>query len=94
MPAIVSDGDHLCLQSRIFLNRVLTQDDHFQGILKIFEIAGIYGPHRIRLQAYLVPTSTKIAGIIGPPRYYFFIVLKFIFSGPAGESTTRVNSIA
>ena len=45
MPAIVSDGDHLCLQSRIFLNRVLTQDDHFQGILKIFEIAGIYGPH-------------------------------------------------
>ena len=46
MPAIVSDGDHLCLQSRIFLNRVLTQDDHFQGILKIFEIAGIYGPYR------------------------------------------------
>ena len=24
----------------------------------------------------------------------FLIVLKFIFSGPAGESTTRVNSIA
>ena len=66
MPAIVSDGDHLCLQSRIFLNRVLTQDDHFQGILKIFEIAGIYGPHRIRLQAYMVPIVTGIAGIFGP----------------------------
>ena len=38
------DGDHICLQSRIFLNSFLTQDDHFQGVFKIFEIAGIYGP--------------------------------------------------
>ena len=66
MHAIVSDGDHLCLQSRIFLNRVLTQDDHLQGILKIFEIAGIYGPYQIRLQAYMVPIVTEIAGIFGP----------------------------
>ena len=27
-----------------FLNRFLTQDDHFQGVLIIFDIAGIYGP--------------------------------------------------
>ena len=46
MPAIVSVEDHICLQSRIFLNSFLTQDDHFQGVLKIFEIAGIYGPYR------------------------------------------------
>ena len=30
----------------IFLNGILTQDDHFQGVFKIFEIAGIYGPYR------------------------------------------------
>ena len=29
-----------------FLNRFLTQDDHFQDVLKIFEIAGIYGPYQ------------------------------------------------
>ena len=34
----------------------LTQDDHFHGVLKIFEIAGIYAPNEI-----------VIAGIIGPP---------------------------
>ena len=51
-----------------FLN--LTQDDHFQGVLKIFEIAGIYGPQQIRLQAYLVPIETEIAGIYGPQGYF------------------------
>ena len=46
-------GDQICLQSRIFysynlefLNSFLTQDDHFPGVLKNFEIAGIYGPQR------------------------------------------------
>ena len=39
-----SKGGQICLQSRFFLNSFLTQDDHFQGVLKIFEIAGIYGP--------------------------------------------------
>ena len=39
------DGDHICLQSRKFLNSFLTQDDHFQGVLKIFEIAGIFGSY-------------------------------------------------
>ena len=29
-----------------FLNGFLTQDDPLQGVLKIFEIAGIYGPYR------------------------------------------------
>ena len=54
----------------IFLNGILTQDDHFQGVLKIFEIAGIYvyGPQQIRLQAYMVPRDTEIAGIFGPYR--------------------------
>ena len=45
MPVIVSVGDHICLQSRKFLNSFLTQDDHFQGVLKIFEIAGIFGSY-------------------------------------------------
>ena len=49
-----------------FLNRVLTQDDHFKNDLKIFEIAGIYGPHQMRLQAYMFPIVTEIAGIFGP----------------------------
>ena len=60
------DRDHICLQSRIFSNSFLTQDDHFQGVFKIFEIAGIYGlyrnwnwshiwfPFEPRLQAYTV----------------------------------------
>ena len=51
-----------------FLNSFLTQDDHFQGVLKIFEIVGIHGPQQIRLQAYLVPILTEIAGIFGPSR--------------------------
>ena len=29
----------------IFLNSFLTQDDHIQGYLKIFGIAGIFGPY-------------------------------------------------
>ena len=37
------DRDHIYLQSRVFLNSFLAQDDHFQGDLKIFAIAGIYG---------------------------------------------------
>ena len=40
------DWDHICLHSRFFLNSFLTQDDHFQGVFKIFEIAGIYGPYQ------------------------------------------------
>ena len=36
--------DNICLQSRIFLNSLLTQEDQFQGVL-IFEIAGIFGPY-------------------------------------------------
>ena len=40
-----------------FLNSFLTQDDHFQGVLKI-----------LRLQAYMVPSETEIAGIFGPYR--------------------------
>ena len=28
------------------LNSFLTQDDHFQCVLKILEISGIYGPYR------------------------------------------------
>ena len=62
MPAIsVSIGTiYACL------NSFLTQGDHFQGVLKIFEIAGIYGPQQIRLQAYMVPIQTEIACIFGP----------------------------
>ena len=61
----------------IFLNRLLTQNDHFQGVLKIFEIAGIYGPQQIRLQAYMVPILNEIAGIIGPPHTFDGTLLPF-----------------
>ena len=61
-----SKGGQICLQSRFFLNSFLTQDDHFQGVFKIFEIAGIYCPQQIRLQAYMVPIETEIVGIFGP----------------------------
>ena len=66
MPAIsVSIGtiyacNRICLQSPIFLNSFLTREDHFQGVLKNFEIAGIYGDH------IMVPIETEIAGIFGP----------------------------
>ena len=63
------DGDQICLQSRIFLNSFLTQDNSLQGVFKIFEIAGIHGPQQIRLQAYMVPFLTEIAGIFGPQHY-------------------------
>ena len=46
-----------------FLNNYLTQDDLLQRVLKIFEIAGIHGPQQIRLQAYMVPIETEMAGI-------------------------------
>ena len=72
------NGDQIWLQSRIFKNSFLTQDDHFQGFLKIFEIAGIYhiydiwspteSVEQIRLQAYMVPNETEIADIFGPQR--------------------------
>ena len=66
------DRDHICLQSRIILNSFLTQDDHFQGVLKILEIAAIYGLQPIRLQAYIVPIKTEIAGIFCPQRNCYF----------------------
>ena len=67
MPAIVSDGDHICLQFRKFSKYLESDRLGSKRDLKKFEIAGINGPHQIRLQAYLVPTTTKVAGIIGPP---------------------------
>ena len=66
MPAISVSIGTIYACNLDFLNSFLTQDDHFQGVLKIFEIAAIYGPRQIRLQAYTVPIETKIAGIFGP----------------------------
>ena len=63
------DRDHICLQSyllgpymptiSIFFNSFLAQDDHFQGVLKVFEI-DMWSPTDTIL--------TEIAGIFGP--YY------------------------
>ena len=33
---------------------------------QFLDIAGILGPFQIRLQAYMVPNVTNIAGIFGP----------------------------
>ena len=38
----------ICMQWR-FLNGFPTQHDHFDGICKILDIAGVFGPHQIRL---------------------------------------------
>ena len=81
MPAIsVSIGTyymvHICLQSFLMgtkyaynhwklLNGFPTQYGHFQDICKISVISGIFGPHQIRLQTYMVPIVTDIAGIFG-----------------------------
>ena len=66
MPAIVSVGDQICLQSRKFLKHLESDCLESKSYLKKIEIAGIYGPQQIRLQAYMVPIETEIAGIFGP----------------------------
>ena len=69
MPAIsVKMGTIYACNLDFFEIAFLTQDDHFLGVLKIFEIVGIHGPQQIRLQAYLVSILTEIAGIFGPSR--------------------------
>ena len=55
MPAIVSVGDHICLQSRKFLKHL--ESDRFGS--KVYLKKSI-------LQAYLVPSNTEIAGIFDP----------------------------
>ena len=60
------DRDHICLQSRKFLKHLESDRLESKSYLKKFEIAGIYGPQQIRLQAYMVPIETEIAGIFGP----------------------------
>ena len=57
MPAISVSIETIYACNLDFLNSFLTQDDHFQGVLKI-----------LRLQAYMVPSETEIAGIFGPYR--------------------------
>ena len=65
---LITLGTKYACNLDLFFKSFLTQDDHFQSVLKIFEIAGIYGPQQIRLQAYMVPILTEIAGIFGPQR--------------------------
>ena len=60
------DRDHICLQFRKFSKYLESDRLGSKRDLKKFEIAGINGPHQIRLQAYLVPNVIKIAGIFGP----------------------------
>ena len=45
-----------------FLNGFSTQHDHFEGIKEFLDIKRIFGPYQIRLQAYMVPIVTDIAG--------------------------------
>ena len=50
------DRDHICLQSRKFLKHLESDRLESKSYLK-----------NLRLQAYMVPILTDIAGIIGPP---------------------------
>ena len=54
-------GDQICLQFQ--LNSFLTQDDHLQGVLKIFEIAGIYGPHLDRYCRHNSPPPDEFLNV-------------------------------
>ena len=62
------DRDHIGLQSRKFLKHLESDRLGSKSYFKKFEIAAIFGPQQIRLQAYIVPIKTEIAGIYGP--YY------------------------
>ena len=68
MPAIVSDRDPICLQYlKIFQNLQSDRVGLKSHVKFFFVIAGILlGPYQIRLQAYMVPNVTEIAGIFGP----------------------------
>ena len=59
-------GDLLCLQSRKIWKHLEIYRLGSKSYLKKFEIAGIYGPQQIRLQAYMVPIETEIEGIFDP----------------------------
>ena len=50
------EGDHICLQSRKFLKHLESDRLESKSYLK-----------NSRLQAYMVPIETEIAGIFGPP---------------------------
>ena len=62
------------------LNDFSIQHDHFEGISKFLDIAGIFGHYQIRLQAwnwsklrlqaYVVPTLTDIVGILDLPIFH------------------------
>ena len=68
MPAIVSDRDLICLQCLKIYKHLQSDRARLKSHLKNFStIAGILGPCQIRLQAYMVPNATDIAGIAGIP---------------------------
>ena len=58
MPAIVSVGDHICLQCRKFLKHLESDRLGSKSYFKKFE--------QLKLQAYLVPIVIQIKGIYGP----------------------------
>ena len=64
MPAISVSIGTIYAYNLDFLNSFLTLDDHFQGVLKIFEIVDMFGPLQIRLQAYMVPIVIHITSRI------------------------------
>ena len=71
------DRDHICMQSYLMGTIYACNFENFQitfkvivlgqkAVWKILVIVGIFGPYQIRLQAYMVPIVTEIAGIFGP----------------------------
>ena len=80
MPAIVSDGDHICLQSRFFKWLFDTRRSHSRYFKKIRDCRHIWSQTKLLWEAYLVPNLTDIAGILGPP--YKYTDLKSKIYGP------------
>ena len=70
--AISFDRDQICLQCRkLSWSKVTTSMIFGRMSRKKFSIfAKIFGPYRMRLQAYLVPFEIAIAYIRGPDRYH------------------------
>ena len=85
---LAAKGDHICLQSRKFLkhlesdrleSRSYLKNSRFQAYMvpNRYGCRHIWSPTWSRLHAYLVPITTKIASIIGPPIMFTIYILSF-----------------
>ena len=90
---LITIGTKYACNDLKFLNGFRTKHDHIKSIFKIKVISGIFGPHRIRLQADMVlsgllaiktgigGTMTDIASIFGSPNTE--CIQKVLYANPS-----------